>query len=99
MFKSSNFYWKIQNDEVYDSVLEMNWHLLPISLKREFLIVLRKTQHPKLLTAGGVLKLNMDTFVLVRRLQICIRITTIYHRKLIIWADNEEDLRSDDDAV
>lgn len=33
---------------------------------KEIIFVLRKSQQSKLLTAGGMLKLNLDTFVVVR---------------------------------
>lgn len=76
----------------------MNWHSLPIRHKKDFIIVLQMAQNAKLLTACGVLPLNMDTFVLVRisNLFSCFGFVLKIFNPIL---DNEEDLWTDNDVA
>lgn len=88
----------LQNDEVYDSLMDMKWNLLPIPFQKEYSMSVKKAQTPTFLTAGGVIPLNMGTFILV----ILSIPKSLIHRSsyltVFLFSDYEENLWSDHDA-
>lgn len=50
---------------MHNSAVMSNWYLLPVSLQKEFRILLLFMQRAQILTIGGIWPLNVRTFVSV----------------------------------
>lgn len=57
----SCYYFK--NDATSAEIYNFPWHLLPKKDQKNYLIMLNKSQNPRILTAGGLTPLNMDLFM------------------------------------
>lgn len=69
--------WIFQNDKLSDVLINLNWYLLPISMQKDFRLMLLRAQKSSKLIAGTV-PINLDTFVNVR-LEINTYICYIYN--------------------
>lgn len=60
-------YIEMKFDDLCTAVYDLPWHLMSVKDRKTILFMLARTQRPPLLTFGKMAKMNMATFVHVRR--------------------------------
>lgn len=57
-------------EQMTDNVFEMNWQDLPIELQKYFILMIANMQKPLCYYGGGIVILDLNTFVNVRQILI-----------------------------
>ncbi|CAD1472126.1 unnamed protein product, partial [Heterotrigona itama] len=51
------------NEEIFQRINESQWYNGPLKVQSLYVLVLRKCLNPPMITGGGLIPLNLDSFV------------------------------------